>query len=120
MLVERGFYKVEEICQGEHPVVKISLNPADKIYEGHFPGTPVAPGVCLVEIIREIMSDLTGRELRLKEAGNIKFMAIVNPNFNPVLHIACNYKSNERDEIVSRNQIYFGETVFMKFDGLFV
>ena len=36
----------------------IELNPEHGIYKGHFPYVPVAPGVCLVQIIKEILLDL--------------------------------------------------------------
>ena len=56
----------------------IRLLPESPVYRGHFPGYPITPGVCLVEIALELFSEREGRPVRLSGAKNIKFT-------NPVL-----------------------------------
>ncbi|MBN2813970.1 MAG: hypothetical protein JXQ80_07815 [Bacteroidales bacterium] len=64
---------------------RISLNRGHNIFEGHFPGNPILPGVCTVQIALELLEKLTGRELRLAKAGNIKYLGFVNPITTPDL-----------------------------------
>ena len=56
----------------------IRLLPESPVYQGHFPGYPITPGVCLVEIALELFAAREGRPVRLVAAKNIKFT-------NPVL-----------------------------------
>lgn len=58
---------------------RISLNSEHEVFEGHFPGNPILPGVCTVQIALELLEKLTDRELRLVNAGNIKYLGFVNP-----------------------------------------
>lgn len=49
-------------------------------FQGHFPGTPVCPGVCLVMAQLEAASRLAGSRLELLELENIKFLWPVFPD----------------------------------------
>ena len=52
----------------------IRLLPESPVYQGHFPGYPITPGVCLVEIALELMGPV-----RLVGAKNIKFTSPIIP-----------------------------------------
>src|SRR4051812_47200647 len=58
---------------------RIKLNAAHPVYKGHFEQVPIAPGVCLVQIITEILNDKFCTNFRLKSADNIKFLVLINP-----------------------------------------
>ena len=58
----------------------IKLNPECFIYKAHFPGKPITPGVCLVQIGKELMEELSGQLLSLKRLKNAKFLSIVTPD----------------------------------------
>jgi 3-hydroxyacyl-[acyl-carrier-protein] dehydratase len=49
------------------------------IFDGHFPGRPVLPGACLVQLVVELASSVAGREVRLIRAGQIKYISMVDP-----------------------------------------
>lgn len=49
-------------------------------FKGHFPGTPVCPGVCLIIAQLEAASRLAGSPLELLELSNIKFTWPVFPD----------------------------------------
>ncbi len=57
----------------------ISLNALHKIFEGHFPGSPVLPGVCMVQIIKEILGEIFESKLMLYKINTIKYQNPVNP-----------------------------------------
>ena len=54
MLLE-NFYKIihrKEREDGKREI-EIELNPGHALYQGHFPGQPVVPGVCTLQMIKE-------------------------------------------------------------------
>jgi 3-hydroxyacyl-[acyl-carrier-protein] dehydratase len=50
-----------------------------RIFDGHFPGRPVLPGACLVQLVEELAASVAGKEVRLIRAGQVKFIAMVDP-----------------------------------------
>lgn len=69
----------------------VELNPSCMIYEAHFPGEPITPGVCIVQIGKEVIEDLlleqssASRRLEIIKAKNIKFLSVISPNETPIL-----------------------------------
>lgn len=53
------------------------------IYKAHFPGNPVTPGVCLVQMATELLQDNVGRRLDLMEISKIKYRNVVRPCDKP-------------------------------------
>jgi 3-hydroxyacyl-[acyl-carrier-protein] dehydratase len=49
------------------------------IFDGHFPGRPVLPGACLVQLVAELAASVAGGEVRLIHAGQIKFISMIDP-----------------------------------------
>lgn len=90
MAVLHKFYTVisnEEKTENSYQVL-IELNKNHSIFEGHFPGNPVTPGVCMIQIIKELVEEITQQKWRLNKLSNVKFMAIINPQEHPILHIS--------------------------------
>ena len=60
----------------------VRLLPDSPVYQGHFPGYPITPGVCLVEIAVELMGEMAGqgKDVRFVGAKNIKFTSPVIPD----------------------------------------
>ncbi len=69
----------------------VELNSSCVIYEAHFPGEPITPGVCIVQIGKEVIEDLlleqssASRRLEIIKAKNIKFLSVISPNETPIL-----------------------------------
>lgn len=63
--------------------VTLRLLPESPVYKGHFPGYPITPGVCLVEMALEAieqMANQVGHDVKLVAAKNIKFTSPVFPD----------------------------------------
>lgn len=84
-------------------VFNVGLNNDHPVYEGHFPGQPVAPGVMLTAMIKELTEEISGKKLFLNEARSIKFLKFVDPNATPTLdvYIKCT-DTEEGVKIISR------------------
>ena len=63
----------------------VRLLPDSPVYKGHFPGYPITPGVCLVQIALELISEREGRPVRLVASKNIKFTSPVFPGKGSLL-----------------------------------
>ena len=62
-----------------HPAFRVRINPEWPIYKAHFPGHPITPGVCIVQMVQELLQGLVQRELSLQKAKNVKYLAIISP-----------------------------------------
>ena len=84
MKLINDFYHIVAIDDSEGKYVcKVKLNAAHNIYSVHFPGNPVTPGVCLVQMVTEILELKFEKRLVLSTAVNIKFKRLVSPNDEP-------------------------------------
>ena len=121
MLLNDFFKIIETDYSKDNPgsfKVTIELNDRHKIFKGHFPGNPVVPGVCMIQIVKEILSKLLKKNLYLSEGSNIKFISVIKPDINKILNIEYNIKQ-ENDIFRVSAVISFEEKIFFKFKGIF-
>jgi 3-hydroxyacyl-[acyl-carrier-protein] dehydratase len=97
---------------------RVLLNSGHPIYKGHFAQIPVAPGVCLTQVIKEILMEKFQKELTMTHGDNIKFLAMINPIETPELEIDFSVKSGENLCEVSATYSSNG-TTYVKFKGKF-
>ncbi len=115
-----NFYSVaqeSELVNGTFDC-SVVLNKSHPIYKGHFPEIPVAPGVCLTQMIKEIIENKLKQEYNLSEADNIKFLGLINPMENN--NFTIQFQLTEKDENnlhVISNITAEGKT-FVKFKGI--
>lgn len=79
MLLNKFFHITAKMPAPDTPGFAIRLNPEHEIYNAHFPGHPVTPGVCQIQIVTELLALHLGEEVRLTDVKNVKFMAVVSP-----------------------------------------
>ena len=92
MLAENNFYIIQSFAD-EDGIVKatIEINASHKIFEGHFPGQPVVPGVCMMQIVKELLEKAILKETRLSKADHIKFLSVINPLENNIAQVELKY-----------------------------
>ena len=84
MTLKNKLYTISDTeHEGETTRFSLNLNAAHEIYGAHFPGEPVTPGVCLVQMAGELLEECLGRKLQLKKAVNVKFLSPVSPVDTP-------------------------------------
>lgn len=117
----KDFYKVESLSQmGEDKyVAEISLNNKHEVFRGHFPGNPVTPGVCMMQIVKEVTERILNKKLQMVKATNVKFMALINPDINPNLRLEIDLSVFEESKHKVKNTTYFGETVALKLVSIY-
>lgn len=62
---------------------QVRLNAEHTIYQAHFPGNPITPGVCLLQMATELLEQHYGERLELHTADAIKFRKPVTPDMRP-------------------------------------
>lgn len=118
----KDFYKVNslnKIEEGKYEAF-ISLNKDHDIFKGHFPGNPVTPGVCMMQIIKELSQEIADSSLFMVSSSNVKFMALINPEVNPDLKLELEISGTPETELKVKNTTYFEETVALKLSNTYV
>ena len=78
MLLE-NFYKIihrKEREDGKREI-EIELNPGHALYQGHFPGQPVVPGVCTLQMIKESAEQIVSQPLQYVQIASSKFLSAI-------------------------------------------
>ena len=66
----------------------IRFDGSHPIFAGHFPGQPVVPGACLIQIAEELASMQAGHTVRFTALRNLKFRQPVTPDKQVTITIA--------------------------------
>jgi len=92
----------------------ILINNKHTIFEGHFPGNPIMPGVCMMQITKDITENIVGSKLFMRKCSNVKFTAIINPDINKELNLEITVTESENGELKIRNTTKFKDTIALK------
>ena len=111
-------YQKLEKNNNDHKV-RVFLNPRHKVYEGHFPGNPITPGVCTLQMIKEIAMDLYQVNLQLLHLSSAKFIAFIDPRENPSLEVDIQIKDSTEFNLKVAGTIRNGDQCFVKLLGTY-
>lgn len=107
---------------GESPSFNamLTVNAQHRIFEGHFPGQPVVPGVCLMQMVQEVTElALDNEPLRLSRADQMKFIAPIDPGKTGELEMKLDCVRKEDGAVrVTASVLNEGKPCF-KFSGVF-
>ena len=117
----KDFYKVQSLekTDGQKHLAVILINEKHEIFKGHFPGNPIMPGVCMMQIIKELTEEITKSSLIMQSLSNVKFMALINPEVTPELQIELDITVNADQTIKVKNTTTFNETVALKLGSVY-
>ena len=68
----------------------IKLDANHFIYQAHFPNEPITPGVpgvCIIQIAKELLEDSLAKRLKIYLVKNVKFLSVISPITTP--QISC-------------------------------
>lgn len=65
----------------------VNYNPEHQVFKGHFPGQPVVPGVCTMDMIKDLLQEVLGKKLVLRSTGQVKFLQLIVPDRKPTVNI---------------------------------
>jgi len=123
-MLKDSFYTISEITSETTSFIAIlQLREDHPLYQGHFPGQPVVPGVCMMQIVKELAAMATTKALALQTADTMKFLQQIDPRHTPVLRAELSYWILEDDSesmSIRVSAIFLKETSpCFKFNGVF-
>jgi 3-hydroxyacyl-[acyl-carrier-protein] dehydratase len=115
----KGLYTVVSNEKTEEGLkVTVKLHKEHEVFKGHFPDEPLLPGVCMIQMTKELVEAELEKELFLSVASNVKFMAKINPEVNEIIDLSLTLKE-EDDFIKVKNVTSYDETVALKLNVTF-
>lgn len=112
MLIE-NYYKINDVVKEEGKnIFQISLNSDCEVYEGHFPGEPISPGVCNIQMIKECAEQTVGKPLFLNNLQQCRLTTLVTPLIHPQVEVMISLE--EKGDIYKlKATIGKGEEVYL-------
>ena len=115
-------------------VFRVALNADCEVYQGHFPGEPVCPGVCNIQMIKECTEMLlqggavsrphqeredntAAPSMLLSHIKQCRLTTLVTPQQHPEVEVRVAILSRSEDTITFRGTIGKGEEVSMELKG---
>ena len=117
----KDFYKVisiENSAENKY-LALIHINAEHEVFKGHFPGNPIMPGVCMMQIIKELTEEISKNSLFMQSLSNVKFMALINPFNTPELRLELDISMTDTDLVKVKNVTYFDDTLALKLNSVY-
>ena len=126
ILLNSLFYLRDLRHEGAEIHAVLSINANHEILSGHFPGFPVMPGVCMMQIVREVFEQATGNSVRIVKGDNMKFLAVLDPMRHRDVKLSITYKATDSEFEITANLFSMEAepltgmpTTFFKFKGIY-
>lgn len=120
-MLKDDFFYIRSIADANGLIAAtIEINARHRIFEGHFPGQPVVPGVCMMEMVKEITEAATGKDIFLHKADNVKFLSVIDPGVSGQVQAQIKYASSDHDSINFEATLFKEDIIYLKFKGEYV
>jgi len=104
---------------GDDITARVSLNADHELFKGHFPGQPVLPGACMIQILKHIIEEANQFKVTFITASNIKFLSVVDPRIHKMIVFTIRVKQLA-DQLLSVDALLMAEEkISMKFSGTY-
>jgi len=119
--VNNDLFSIEEIKHEDGAIrATLGINADSEILKGHFPGHPVVPGACMLQITKEVLESILQTSLRLKKADQLKFMTMIDPASTPRVELDISYRHQDDDGVTATAKLSNADTVYFKLQGSFI
>lgn len=115
-MLMNDFFTFHDLQAGDHNLVcNVMFNKQHAIFKGHFPEQPVVPGVCMMQIVKELLQRHLNKTFLLRNTGQVKFLQLITPEVNPEINISW----KESDQKYFVNAIFRKDADLFKFTGVY-
>lgn len=117
MKLKNELYIINAKHTGCEPInYALSLNAQHVIYQAHFPGNPITPGVCIVQMAKELLEDYLQHSLEVVKIKNVKFLSTISPIESQTLEVLISHIKEQAEgrEISASVIVQSGNTVCTK------
>ena len=109
----KNYYSIESIKEEEGIFYyDVILNSDCDVYKGHFPGEPISPGVCNIQMIKECAEHAAGKSLTISNVLQCRFINLVTPLKVNKATVRIKLDCAENKTILS-SSLYDAETEYM-------
>lgn len=109
------FFIVKAVSDiGESRIYRVALNASHPIFQAHFAGSPVMPGACIVQMIKELVSDYSSAPFFISAVKNMKFLKVITPLENPEISVQITCMPEDNENLLVSSVIHDGDSVFSK------
>lgn len=98
----------------------LEINAMHMIFEGHFPNQPVVPGVCMMQMVKEVIEQVLKKQTLLSSAAEMKFLAVIDPTQNNIINTTIKYSLEESGKVKAVASLFKDELVHFKFKGCLI
>jgi 3-hydroxyacyl-[acyl-carrier-protein] dehydratase len=120
MVLKEHFFRIKNCHQTATGFdYVIELNREHFIYQAHFPENPITPGVCIIQIIKELTIEVLQRKLFLKRVDNVKFLNVINPLESSEIAFSISISTIDNHSHKVGSVVYHNEQRFAKLSMLF-
>ncbi len=111
-MLENRIYLIEHTNIIKDTVTySIRQNKNNEIFKAHFPGSPITPGACLIEIAKELCEKHIGKPLSVSFVKSVKFISVITPTKNEFLDFAITISETDNTyqakvQILSDGNVY--------------
>ncbi|WP_183574106.1 hypothetical protein HDF18_09210 [Mucilaginibacter sp. X5P1] len=118
--IANDIFNIDSITHANESIEAIlSINSGSTIFDGHFPGQPVVPGACMLQVVKDVLENVLSGSFQLKKAGNIKFICMIIPSLNDMIQLEITYKLID-DSVNVNAKLVSNDVICFKFQGNFV
>ncbi|MDR1524177.1 MAG: hypothetical protein LBS79_02825 [Tannerella sp.] len=114
-MLKDDFFEIKGITETvKGRTYRIVLNVLHPVFRAHFAGSPIVPGACIAQMIKELAEDYLSAPFFIAAIKNMKFLKVINPLENPgvSVQLACTVQENE--SVCVSFVINDGDAVFSK------
>ncbi len=122
MILKNSLYTIaDKKTEGSGVFYQILLDKNHFIYKAHFPNEPITPGVCIIQIAKELLEDYLHEEYEISYIKNIKFLSVLSPLSTPTVAYVFDKVTflPETNECKTQVQVQQDNVLFAKLSIIF-
>ena len=115
-LLDSYFRIISHTQADEQHVFDVQMLADHPVYQGHFPGNPVSPGVCNMQMLKECAEQALGRPTDFVEVKQYRLMGVISPQNTPRLTITITLAPADAQCTLTA-RVTSSETTYIDFKG---
>lgn len=120
MILLGDFFEIVSLQTEEGSInALLEINAGHRIFEGHFPNQPVVPGVCMMQMVKEIVEQVMDKKTDLSAATEIKFLAVIDPTQNNIISTTIKYNIEEGAKLKVVASLFKDDTIHFRMKATF-
>lgn len=101
MKLQDSYFKIRKVSypnsDTRHGKIKIDLIPEHPVYQGHFPGEPVCPGVCTLQMVKECAQVMAHEQFIVSYIKQYRLLSVMTPAEHPAIMVEIHLTQDEKE-----------------------